>query len=147
MEKVITLKNGALAALATLGTLLSKAFGGWDIALQLLIGAMALDYLTGLIVAAVFKKSKKSKSGALSSNAGFRGLLKKGGILLVVLVAAMLDRLLDVSFVRTAAATFFVANEALSILENAGMMGVPMPKFLPKMLEALRDKADDGELE
>ena len=139
-------KNGILAAIAAVGAVVSRALGGWDITLQILVGAMAADYLTGVIVAAVFSRSRKSKTGALSSSASFRGLLKKGGVLLVVLVAAMLDRLLGVDFVRTATALFFIGNECISVLENAGLMGVPLPKFLVKTLEALRDKGDTGEV-
>lgn len=145
MEKVIHIKDAVFAALAGAGSVLANLFGGWDVALQVLIFFMAADYLTGIIVAAVFNKSPKSEGGALESRAGFKGLCRKGGILLLVLVAAKLDELTGAAYIRTAVCLFFVANEGLSILENLGFMGVPLPKFLKNMLEAMKDKADGGE--
>ena len=82
------IKNGALALLAAAGGLLAQALGGWDTALQSLIFCMAVDYLTGMLVAGVFRRSGKTESGALDSRAGFRGLCKKAGELAAVLVAA-----------------------------------------------------------
>ena len=84
------IKNGALALLAAAGGLLAQALGGWDTALQSLIFCMAVDYLTGMLVAGVFRRSGKTESGALDSRAGFRGLCKKAGELAAVLVACWL---------------------------------------------------------
>ena len=145
MEKVNHIWNAALVCLATAGSVLANLFGGWDAALQVLIGCMAADYITGLVVAGVFKRSPKSEGGALESRAGFKGLLRKGGILMLVLVSVWLDKLLGAAYVRTAVCLFFVANEALSILENLGLMGVPLPGFLKNMLEAMKQEADKGE--
>ena len=88
MENVVHIKNAVLAALAALGTFVANALGGWDAALQVLIGLMAADYVTGLIVAGVFKRSGKSETGALESRAGFKGLVRKCTILMLVWVAA-----------------------------------------------------------
>lgn len=145
MEKAVLMKDLVLAVLAGVGSVLANLFGGWDVALQVLIFFMAADYLTGIIVAAVFKKSPKSTGGALESRAGFKGLCRKGGILLLVLVAVWLDKLTGANYIRTAVCLFFVANEGLSILENLGFMGVPLPGFLKNMLEAMKSKADGGE--
>ncbi|NCB63223.1 MAG: holin [Clostridia bacterium] len=139
------MKDVVLATLAGIGSVLANLLGGWDVALQVLVFFMAADYLTGIVVAAVFKKSPKSEGGALESHAGFKGLCRKGGILLLVFVAAKLDELTGAAYIRTAVCLFFVANEGLSILENLGLMGVPLPVFLKNMLEAMRDKADGGE--
>lgn len=145
MDNAIMTKNGVLAALATAGTFLAHALGGWDAALQVLVSLMAADYITGVLVAALWQRSNKSETGALDSKAGFRGLCKKGVILLVVWIAALLDNAIGAAYVRTAVVLFFIGNEGISLLENIGLMGVPFPAFLKKMLEALRDKGDQGE--
>ena len=142
MENVVHIKNAVLAALAAFGTFVANALGGWDAALQVLIGLMAADYVTGLIVAGVFKRSGKSETGALESRAGFKGIVRKCTILMLVWVAAMLDRLTGAAYIRTAVCLFFIGNEGLSILENTALMGVPYPAFVRNALEAMRDKGD-----
>lgn len=141
----VQIKNAALGVLAIVGSAVAEALGGWDMALQVLIGFMVLDYVTGWLVAAVWHKSGKSESGALSSNAGFKGLIKKGVILAIVWMGAMLDRVTGSNFARTAVCMFFVANEGLSILENTAIMGVPYPTFVKNMLDAMRQSGDSGE--
>lgn len=145
MDKAMMIKNGVLAALAAMGGFLAHALGGWDASLKVLIALMAADYITGLMVAALWKKSNKSESGALDSKASFKGLCKKGVIILVIWIAALLDSVIGATYVRTAVVLFFIGNEGLSLLENVGLMGVPFPVFLRKALEALRDKGDAGE--
>lgn len=142
---VTQLKNTVLALGAAAGACLSAALGGWDSAMALLCALMALDYLTGVLLAALWKRSDKSQTGALSSVAGFRGLIKKGMILLVVWLGVLLDDALGSDYVRTMAILFFIGNEGLSLLENLGLMGVPWPRFIKDMLEALRRSGDDGE--
>ena len=139
------IKNVVFAALAAVGAAAAQAFGGWDMALRALLAFMAADYVTGLLVAAVFRRSPKTERGALSSRAGFIGLVKKCDILLLVLLAVMLDRATGSGFIRAGVCLFFTANEGLSILGNLGLMGVPYPRFLRDMLEALRKNGDDGE--
>ena len=138
------LKEAVLALFAMLGTALSAALGGWDAALQTLVACMVLDYLSGLVVAGVFKRSEKSVDGALDSRAGFRGLCKKGAELALVLVGARLDHLLGGDWARTAVILFFIGNEGLSILENLGLMGVPYPAFLREALDVLKEQNDRG---
>lgn len=135
-------KAALCAALGAVGGAVASALGGWNAALQILCALMGADYVTGLIVAGVFHASPKSESGALESRAGLKGLLRKGAILLVVFVAAQLDALLGTTFVRDGAVIAFAANESLSIVENAGLMGVPLPPVVAKSLEVLRRKAD-----
>jgi toxin secretion/phage lysis holin len=108
---------------------------------------MAADYITGLAVAAVFKRSNKSESGTLDSKAGFRGLVKKCAILLLVYIAVLLDAAVGTHYVRSAVVLFFIGNEGLSLLENVGLMGVEYPAFLRNTLQALRDNGDGGEHE
>ena len=140
-------KNGVLAALAALGSWIANALGGWDTAMILLVALMAADYITGVLVAAVWHRSNKSDSGGLDSKAGFKGLLKKGVILLLVWIGVLLDKALGAAYVRTAVILFFVGNEGLSLLENLGLMGVPYPAFLQQTLEALKEDGDKGEKE
>src|SRR5574344_605797 len=111
-------KNTAFAVCAAVGSFIANQLGGWDTALAVLIAFMALDYITGILLALVFRRSRKTKGGGLSSAAGLKGLVRKGVILLVVWVSALLDRLTGVAYVRTAVILFFIANEGLSILEN-----------------------------
>lgn len=129
-----------LAVLGIVGGAISTYLGGWDTALQTLIIFMALDYITGLIVAGVFHKSTKSESGALESRAGFKGLCRKGVALLIVLMGCQLDLMAGTDFIRDACVIAFVTNEALSIIENAGLMGVPVPEVITKGIEILKSK-------
>lgn len=145
MNNLTHIKNMVFAALAAVGALITQALGGWDVTLRVLVAFMAADYITGLLVAGVFRRSPKTEQGALSSRAGFIGLVKKCDILLLVLLAVMLDNATGSGFIRAGVCLFFTANEGLSVLENLGLMGVPYPRFLRDMLEALRRKSDEGE--
>lgn len=137
-------KNGILAILAAAGAFLAGGLGGWDAPLALLVALMAADYLTGVLVAAVWQRSDKSPSGALDSRAGFQGLVKKGMILLLVWLGVLLDHAAGSGYVRTAVVLFFVGNEGLSLLENLGLMGVPFPAFLRRALQALQEQGDNA---
>ena len=137
-------KNGVLAALAAVGSWIANSLGGWDTAMVLLVALMAADYITGVLVAAVWHNSNKSKSGALDSKAGFKGILKKCAILALVWIGVLLDNATGANYIRTAVVLFFIGNEGISLLENLGLMGVPYPSFLKKALEALHDQGDQG---
>lgn len=137
-------KNGVLAALAAVGSWIANSLGGWDASLQVLIALMVTDYITGVLVAAVWHSSSKSSSGTLNSVAGFKGILKKCAILLLVWIGVLLDQALGSAYARTAIVLFFIGNEGISLLENLGLMGVPFPAFLRRALEALRDQGDKG---
>ena len=137
-------KNGVLAALAAAGSWVAKNLGGWDASMQVLVALMVTDYITGVLVAAVWQRSNKSASGALDSKAGFKGILKKCMILLLVWIGVLLDNATGVNYIRTAVVLFFIGNEGISLLENLGLMGVPFPAFLQRALEAMRDKGDNG---
>ena len=108
-----------------------------------LIIFMAIDYITGLMVAGIFKRSKKTQNGALESRAGFKGLCRKGVMLLIVLVACRLDIELHTTYIRDAVCIAFIANETISIIENAGLMGVPIPKVITKAIELLKTKEEN----
>lgn len=142
---ISTVKIYVCAMIGAVGTFVSKLFGGWSEDMVTLVMFMAVDFIMGLIVAGVFHKSNKSASGALNSHAGWKGLCKKGVMLLFVLVAHRLDMLLSVDYIRTTAIIGFIANEAISIIENAGLMGVPLPAVITKAIEILKDKGDEEE--
>jgi toxin secretion/phage lysis holin len=137
-------KNAVLVAIAAVGSFVSGQLGGWDQAMKVLVALMVVDYLTGLLVAAVWHKSNKSDSGTLDSKASFKGLCKKGVVLLLVWLGCLLDSALGETYIRTAIILFFIGNEGLSLLENLGLMGLPYPGFLQKALEALKDQGDSG---
>ncbi|MCM1297652.1 MAG: phage holin family protein [Muribaculaceae bacterium] len=122
---------------------IAALFGGFDMALVTLLIFMAADYITGLIVAGVFHTSDKTENGALASNEGWKGLCRKGVTLLIVLVACRLDLMIDSNFIRDAVVIAFVVNETISIIENAGLMGVPIPTVVTEAIEVLRKKAGD----
>ena len=142
MEKIKVIKTTILAVLGIIGSVIANILGGWDTALQTLIVFMGIDYVTGLVTAGVFKKSGKSESGALESLAGWKGLCRKGMTLLIVLVATQLDRVMGTEAVRTAVIIGYIANEALSIIENAGLMGLPIPKLLTDAIDILKKKSE-----
>lgn len=134
-----------LAALAAAGTAVAQYMGGWDGLTKLLAFVMAIDYLTGVLCALVWHKSPKSASGSFESRAGFKGLIRKGVIVLIVMIAAELDKLAGTTAMRTATILFFAANDGMSILENLGIMGVPYPPALKNAFEVLRKKSDDND--
>ena len=106
---------------------------------------MAADWITGgILLPAVFRKSPKSPNGALESRAGWKGLCRKAMTLLYVLIAARLDLLLGVDYVRDAVCIGFIANEALSIVENAGLMGMPLPDAVRKGIDVLKSTSESG---
>ena len=116
-----------------------------DAGLTTLVIFMALDYLTGLIVAGVFHNSEKTQQGTLESRAGWKGLCRKGVTLLIVLVACRLDLVIGSNFIRDAVVIAFVANETISIVENAGLMGIPIPSAITRAIEVLKNKAEQEE--
>mgnify|MGYP004474008117 FL=1 len=137
------IKTAVLAAIGTIGGGIAALFGGWTSAMTTLIIFMVIDYATGIIVAGVFHRSGKSKSGALESRAGFKGLCRKGMILLILLVACRLDLMLGTGYIKDCVCIAFVVNETLSIIENAGLMGVPIPQVLIKAIDVLKAKEEN----
>ena len=132
------MKEMLCTAFACMGAALSWAFGGWDAALAALVICMAVDYISGSIVALVFHNSNKTESGSYNSSYGLKGLCKKCLMLLFVLVAVQMDKVLGADYVRDAVCVGFCTNEALSITENLGLAGVPMPQAVVKALEQLQ---------
>lgn len=119
-------------------------FGEWNMLLTLLACAMALDYMSGLVVAGL-GRSLKTKNGGIDSKVGFIGLAKKGFIMLIVLTATLLDRALGVDKMvfQTATTCYYIANEGISVFENAGMIGLPVPPVLQRALEQLKQRGEE----
>lgn len=134
------MKEAFCTLIGLIGSAFCWAFGGWDSALAALTVCMAVDYVSGSLVALVFHKSTKTESGAYNSAYGLKGLCKKGLMLLFVLVAVQIDRILGTDYARDAVCIGFCANEILSIIENLGLAGIPMPQAVTKALEQLQSK-------
>lgn len=133
-------KNILISIVGIIGSAIASAFGGWTTGLTTLVIFMAIDYITGLIVAGVFHKSAKTETGTLESRAGFKGLCRKGAMLLVVLVAYRLDLAVGTTYIKDAVIIAFIANETISIIENAGLMGVQIPDTIKNAIDVLQRK-------
>ena len=131
------MKSAICAAFGAVGSFIAAALGGWDTAIITLLVFMAIDYVTGWVVAVVFKKSHKTETGGYSSAIGLKGLCKKGMVLLLVVMANLLDKQMGANYARDAVCIAFMVNEAMSILENAGLMGIPIPAVITKALDVL----------
>lgn len=138
----MTFKNIICTVLGVIGAAISNLFGGWDAALTTLIIFMAIDYASGIIVAGVFHKSSKSDTGGLNSHIGWQGICRKGITLAIVLIACRLDLLIGTSYIKDAVIIAFCANELISIVENAGLMGLPIPNVIIKAIDVLKEKSD-----
>lgn len=125
------------------GSGIAYLFGGWSASITTLLIFMVADYATGLIVAGVFHRSKKSSTGNLDSRAGWKGLCKKFVTLLFVIVANRLDIQMGTTFIRDAVCVAFITNELLSLIENAGLMGIPIPKVITKAIAVLNSNDKD----
>lgn len=121
---------------ALIGTVIAKALGGWNLALQVLVAMVVLDYITGVAIAILEKK--------LSSDVGFRGLFKKIMIFALVYVAVLADQATNTDIIRTITIMFYIANEGISVLENAGKLGVPYPEKLKNLLVQLKATNNGG---
>jgi toxin secretion/phage lysis holin len=117
--------------LSLFGSLVSYMFGGWSSLLSILTLIIILDFITGVIAAGV--------EGKLSSRLGFRGIAQKIIIFALISVAHMIDLIFgELHLVRDATIFFYLVNELVSIIENAGRVGLPVPEFLVKAIELLK---------
>lgn len=130
------MKELVCSVLSMAATGILYLLGGWDVALACLIVAIILDYLSGVIKAYVTKE--------LSSKIGFKGLIKKVGVLLIVMLSVIVDQITgSTGAIRTLVIYYFVANEGLSILENLAQAGVPIPNSIKNALKVLKDLGND----
>ena len=126
---------------------LSWLVGGFDTPILALVICMAVDYVTGLIVAGVFHASPKTTGGGLNSQVGWKGLARKFVTLLIVVIANLMDEMLGLHYIRDAVITGFCTNECISVLENAGHMGLPIPKVLIRAIEELSATSEAADAE
>lgn len=139
MKETICTISGAIISV------IAGFFGGWDASIATLLLFMAVDYISGLLVGAT-KKSLKTESGGLSSAIGFKGLAKKIGVLLLVLVSARLDIILGTAYIRHGVCVAFMVNELISIVENLGLLGIRLPSVLVDAIEVLQKKTETTEI-
>lgn len=143
------MKNVVCTAAGIIGSFVASMFGGWTASLTTLIIFMAVDYVTGLVVAGVFHNSPKTETGALESRAGLKGLIRKAMVLLFVLIGYRLDLAMGLTYIKDAVCIAFIANELLSIVENAGLMGLPIPSVVTNAIDILKKKStgETGKIE
>ena len=139
------LKNVTCGLVGVVGSIITYLFGGWSQGMATLITFMAFDYGTGLVVAAVFKKSAKTDKGGLNSTVGYKGLLKKFAEIMVVACLHLLDVTLGINFLMNAGIIGFISNEFISIIENVGLMGVKLPPVVTNAIELLNKKSKELE--
>ena len=137
------MREGFCSLLGTLGAASTYLFGGWDTAMITLLILMSIDYVCGLVVAGIFKNSPKTKNGALESRTGWKGLCSKGVTLLIVLVAYRLDLTMGTTIVKDGVVIAFLVNELISIIENTGLMGIPIPAIIINAIDILNRKTGD----
>lgn len=131
-----------LALISAVGSYIANLLGGWTKDLATLLIMMGIDFFMGFLIAAVWKSSQKSENGALSSWSAWKGLCRKCVSLLFVLIAARLDLALGVNYIRTAVIIGFIVNELISIVENAGIMGIPIPGIITRAIDILKQKSE-----
>lgn len=141
MEK----KSILIGIIGFVGSFIANLFGGWTSDLVTLIIMMGIDFIMGLLIAAIWHKSGKSENGALSSWSAWKGLCRKCTSLLFVLIAYRLDLVIGVEYIRTAVIIGFIVNELISIVENAGIMGIPIPGVLGRAIDLLRNKSEGAD--
>lgn len=145
------MKDAFCVGVGAVGSIVASMFGGWTAGLTTLVIFMGIDYITGLLCAAVFHNSKKTETGTLESSECYKGLIRKGIMLLIVLAAYRLDLLIGSNYIRDGVCIAFTANELISIVENCGLMGVPIPAVITNAIDILKKQdansalLDDGE--
>ena len=139
------IKESLCTSVGIVGSMIISLLGGWDVPMQALIICMIIDYLSGLAVAGIFHKSKKSENGALNSRSGLKGLCMKCMILFIIVVIVQVGKVLNVDWLRNATIIGFISNEFISIVENAGLMGMRLPKPVFKAIDILNDKEKENE--
>ena len=146
MEKATMIKTGFYGAVGILGGMFGNLFGGLDKIFYALLICSIIDFFSGGAVAVVFKNSPKTETGAAQSQAGFKGLVKKVFIYLIIVVVVQIDSVIGSNgFLRNAVIIGFMVNEVLSIIENAGLMGIKMPDAVTNAVDILKKKSEQQE--
>lgn len=142
MEQITSVKTGVLATVGLSFGWVCNLLGGGDAVLKFLLLLMLVDYLTGLAIAIIFKKSPKTETGAANSTIGFKGICKKVMMLFMVLIAYKADVMLGLDYIRSSTILAFIINELVSLVENAGLMGVKIPKVILNLIDVLKAKEE-----
>lgn len=137
-EKMI----GLTSFVGVVGASLCSTFGGWTNSTSTLFWFMGIDYLTGIVLAMIFKKSPKTETGGLSSKVGWKGIAKKGMTILFLIIGYKLDVMLSVNYIKDGICIAFICNELVSITENATLIGFPTPSFITNAIDILKSKSD-----
>jgi len=137
------IKNVFCSFMGLVGTTIISALGGYDVMIETLLFFMVVDYLTGLYIAGVLHKSPKTKSGGLSSTKGYHGLIKKVMVLVLVAVMYRVDLLFNIDYLRNGSIIAFCCQEGISIIENAGLMGVAIPDVVKRGIDLLNKEVDN----
>lgn len=137
------MKEAFCAGAGVIGAIVASWFGGWTAGLTTLLIFMGIDYITGLLCAGVFHNSKKTDTGTLESGECYKGLIRKGIMLLIVLAAHRLDLLIGANYIKDGVCIAFTANELISIVENSGLMGVPIPAVITNAIDILKKQQDE----
>lgn len=134
---MVNYKDAACAVFAGIGAWIAQAYGGWTQAMTALVVFVIADVATGLLCG-LAKKSPNTEGGGLSSKVMREGAAKKVEIFFILLMAAWLDIAMHVTIWKDAACIYYIAEEGLSILENAGALGLPIPDKLKNAIESLK---------
>jgi len=137
------IKNVFCSFMGIVGTTIISALGGYDVMIETLLFFMVVDYLTGLYIAGVLHKSPKTKSGGLSSTKGYHGLVKKVMVLVLVAVMYRVDLLFNIDYLRNGSIIAFCFQEGISIIENAGLMGVAIPDVVKRGIDLLNKEVNN----
>lgn len=132
-------KYGFISVVGVVGGFVSSFVGGFDTSFKIMLSFMVIDYVSALILACFFHKSPKTATGGLSSSVSFHGLIRKIMMIVFVGVAHLLDMQLGSDYIRNAVCIAFMVNELISLIENFGLMGVPIPKVITNAIELLKD--------
>lgn len=139
------MKEAFCTVIGMFGSLLAYLLGGWNAPMKALVVLMIIDYISGLMVAGIFHKSKKSENGALNSNSGMKGLCKKCMIILMVIAIAQVSMAADIKYLRNTVVIGFATNEFISIIENGTLMGIPILKPIRGAIDVLNERSNSNE--
>lgn len=143
----ITTLTAETFTLGTVAAFMAGLFGGWDSGIITLLFVIVIDMLMGGIVAVFFNNSPKTEKGGFKSSEFWKGIVRKMCSLMLVVIAVRFDILLGITVIRDAVVISLIINESVSIIENLGLMGVPIPSAIKKALEVLKDKSKEDDKE
>ncbi|NLZ46887.1 MAG: phage holin family protein [Clostridiales bacterium] len=140
MKDIGILTNRFAIITGCISSFIVSLFGGFTNNLKTLVIVMAIDFITGILVAAVFKRSPQTNTGCLESGIGWKCISKKCMTFVFVIIGRRLDLLIGVEYIQNAVVFGYIVNDLISITENAGLMGLPIPKVIKRSIELLNDK-------